>query len=142
VNDTIEHQNLGWGFPVYEGQPEAGPSYVVGEGSTSQFDGTVDGYVWNAAPENRTVTVSLSYGQTEAIFTETIRLSANETLGFRFEQAGQYLLTVEYMNNSGRKPITIEPSDCNDKAHVIWIDRTGMIDNSSLSTSMGCPSSG
>lgn len=136
VNYSIEPRNLGWPFPADDEQPEAGPGYVVGEFSTAQFDGMVDAYVWNPAPENRTITVFLSYGQTETIFQETIILSPYETRGFRFEQSGQYLLTVEYMNDSARKPITIEPSDCNDKAHGIWINRSGNIDDRTLNCSV------
>jgi hypothetical protein len=136
VNYSIEPRNLGWPFPPYNKRPEAGPGYIVGECSTPQFDGMVDAYVWNPTPENRTLTVFLSYGQTETIFHETIRLSPYETRGFRFEQSGQYLLTVEYMNQSERKPITIEPSDCNDKAHGIWIDRSGIIDDRTLNCSV------
>ena len=142
VNGSIEQPNLPWPFLGHHTWPDIGPSYVVGEPSTAQFEGVVTAYVWNADSQSRTFDVSLSYGPDETIHEESVRLSANETLGLRLGQSGEYVLTVDYGGESGEKRITVDPSDCNTKAHVLWVDRSGEIDDSIVSTSMGCERSG
>jgi len=140
--DSIEQPNLPWPFLGQHTWPDTGLSYVVGDPSTARFDGDVMAYVWNAGSQNRTFNVSLSYGGDETIYQESVRLSANETLGFRLGQSGEYVLAVEYGGKSGEKAVSIDPSDCNTKAHVLWVDRSGEIDGSTVSTSMGCGQGG
>ena len=140
LNHSLEDSSVPWPYPRYQGGPHAVHSYVVGDPSTAQFDGRVHAYVWNASPETRTLNVSLAYGHNETIFQESIRLSANETLGFRLGQSGQYVLTGEYQNVSGSTTVTIDPSDCNDRGYVLRVNQSGTFDDRGIGTEMGCSS--
>lgn len=136
--NSMELPGIAWAF---DGPwPDSARRYVVDQPSTPPLDGTVSAYVWNNGSAARTLSVSLVYGTAGPIYQETVRLPANEALGFRLQEPGQYVLRAEYRNTSGQLRIPIEPSECNDKNYVLRVNQSGEIDDKYASTLLACMS--
>ncbi|SDF01172.1 hypothetical protein SAMN05216218_10370 [Halorientalis regularis] len=113
-------------------------SLTVGDPATKRFDGATAVFVLNAGP-NRTLNVTVAYGpDNTSIYERRLEFPADGMLAFEMQQSGRYAVTVERANDSGTIVLTDDDFDCNDRAYAIWIDETGGVRDSYITTLLGC----